>query len=46
MKKYSSPIMKILKVEGTDIVTLSIGYMEQHTTYVKDNWETRLFDNN
>jgi len=42
MKKYSSPIMKILTLKKADIVTLSVGYLEEKTTFFEDTWGDRF----
>ena len=42
MKKYSSPIMEILAMEKADIVTLSVAYVEERTTFFGDDWGDRF----
>lgn len=42
MKKYSSPIMKILTMERADIVMLSSEYIEENTKYYEDIWGDRF----
>ena len=42
MKKYSSPIMNVLTLQKSDIVTLSVEYMEENTTFFEDIWGNRF----